>query len=363
MIVLYLGEYAAGGVATYLRTLIDMQEKNPKIEKIILMVSDFKSEQFQFESDKVQVIRYRYKRGLHGIFTILHQWPTILKVKPDIVHLHSTFAGLIRVRALLSFKHLHFGIVYCAHGWAFNQRVSALSKDVYIAVERVLSRVGYIINISQDEQDSAVRAGISENHMVMIHNAIQYSKMPRKHSAHQGTKFLFIGRFDRQKGLDVLLSAFQRLPRKYELSIAGGSILDDDKKTYLSNRRNVNYLGWLSREQIANQLLQSDALIVPSRWEGFGLVALEAMANSTAVIASKVGGLPEIVVQELTGILVPPEDPNALYQVLSSVTKEELETMGRAGRQRIERLFNPQKMERQVFDVYNAEFKLANHLL
>lgn len=139
--------------------------------------------------------------------------------------------------------------------------------------------------------------------------------------------------------------------------------MDDDKKTYLSNRRNVNYLGWLSREQIANQLLQSDALIVPSRWEGFGLVALEAMANSTAVIASKVGGLPEIVVQELTGILVPPEDPNALYQVLSSVTKEELETMGRAGRQRIERLFNPQKMERQVFDVYNAEFKLANHLL
>jgi hypothetical protein len=99
---------------------------------------------------------------------------------------------------------------------------------------------------------------------------------------------------------------------------------------------------------------------VPSIKEGFGLAAVEAMALARPVIASNVGGLPEIVESGLTGLLVEPNNPDALAEAMTRVTKDRssaLSDMGRSGRQRAEARFEIGKQMGKVLTVLesNAE--------
>ncbi|MFX6269921.1 glycosyltransferase, partial [Acinetobacter baumannii] len=77
----------------------------------------------------------------------------------------------------------------------------------------------------------------------------------------------------------------------------------------------------------------ADVIVVPSRWEGFGLIAVEAMRAGLAVIASRVGGLAEVVEEGVTGFLVEPDKPEEIVNILRTVTREQLHEMGNAGRE------------------------------
>lgn len=127
-----------------------------------------------------------------------------------------------------------------------------------------------------------------------------------------GTRVLAVGRDVPQKGFDVLLNA---LPAGVHLRVAGEG-----------PRRGVQAIGgatveWLGpRDDIPALLAESDVLVVPSRWEGFGLAALEGMAAGVTVIASRVDGLAEVVGD--AGVLVPPGDPRALRGALERVSAD-----------------------------------------
>jgi glycosyltransferase involved in cell wall biosynthesis len=130
-------------------------------------------------------------------------------------------------------------------------------------------------------------------------------------------KMVYVGRVERAKGLDVLLEAFAlvvaRAPAANLTLIGRG-----DLECYRARARSlgiasrVEFKGQLSRVECAETFRQSHVCVLPSLFESFGLVLLEAMASGLAVIASKVGGVPEIVTHEQTGILVPPGQPDEL---------------------------------------------------
>jgi glycosyltransferase involved in cell wall biosynthesis len=86
-------------------------------------------------------------------------------------------------------------------------------------------------------------------------------------------------------------------------------------------------------------------LVVPSIYEGMPLVVLEAMEEGAAVVASRVSGIPEVVSDRVTGWLVPPEDPEALAEVVSLIQRqpEEARRRGAAGRLRLDECFRPQR--------------------
>ena len=111
-------------------------------------------------------------------------------------------------------------------------------------------------------------------------------------------------------------------------------------------------LGWLNEREIRGQLDAADVLVVPSRWEGFGLVALEAMRAGRMVIASNVGGLPEIVKEGVTGWLVPPDAPDELARRLAKITPQQARGMGEKGRRHYLALFQGERMHRQLTTVY-----------
>lgn len=152
----------------------------------------------------------------------------------------------------------------------------------------------------------------------------------------------FAGRLVREKGVDVLLRAFARVVAEIPTArlLLAGDGPERKRLTKLTAElglsATVSMLGHLSREQLERARAGAWVQCVPSRWaEPFGMVAAEAMMRGTAVVASRCGGLTEIVQDGRTGILVPPGDAEALAEALLRLlgNRELAEQMGRAGRE------------------------------
>lgn len=167
----------------------------------------------------------------------------------------------------------------------------------------------------------------------------------------------FVGRLARPKGVDTLLRAFGEVEEeepRARLVIAGDGPWR--KRLMRLGRelglKNVYFLGW--REDVAAIMADLDVLAMPSRWEGFGLVALQAMSLGKPVIASRVSALPEVIADGVTGLLVPPEEPSSLARgILRLIHEPELAAqMGQAGCRRVMQEFTVERMVSATVGVY-----------
>jgi glycosyltransferase involved in cell wall biosynthesis len=168
---------------------------------------------------------------------------------------------------------------------------------------------------------------------------------------------VFVGRLTAQKGVDTLLQAFARV----EAAVPGATLAlagDGPQRRILERLttslglRQVRFLGW--RTDIPSLLSDADLLAMPSRWEGFGLTALEAMALAKPVVASRVSALPEIIADGETGLLVAPDDPESLAAAIIRMLRDRAAAIefGRAGSELVRREFTVERMARQTADVY-----------
>ncbi|KKU14153.1 MAG: Glycosyl transferase group 1, partial [Candidatus Magasanikbacteria bacterium GW2011_GWC2_45_8] len=160
-----------------------------------------------------------------------------------------------------------------------------------------------------------------------------------------------VARLEPQKGHDTLLRALALLDdMAWELVLAGDGSLKEyviDLARVLNIRERVNYLG--ARRDIPAILQDTDIFVLPSLWEGLGIVILEAGASAVPVVASNVGGIPEMVVDQETGLLVPPGDVEALSHALRALLQDSVRAreMGTAARARVEQNFAlPQTIEK-----------------
>lgn len=160
---------------------------------------------------------------------------------------------------------------------------------------------------------------------------------------------LFVGRLRIRKGVEVLLEALRELRRrvpKAVLRVAG----DGEHRAALERRVKelelesaVAFLGTCDAARVRTLLRGAAALVVPSTYEGMPLVVLEAMEAGVPVVASRVSGIPEVVVDGETGWLAPPEEPEALARALEAVLAhpEEARRRGATGRARVEERYRP----------------------
>jgi spore coat protein SA len=143
---------------------------------------------------------------------------------------------------------------------------------------------------------------------------------------------LYVGRLTPIKGAHVLIEAFSRILSREptaRLIIAGSSFFEGATRTPYEEELarlaapigdSITFTGYLPHASLKYLYCACDVVVVPSVWqEPFGLVALEAMASGTCVVASAVGGLPEIITDGQTGLLVPPDDPGALGDAVCRV--------------------------------------------
>ncbi len=130
-----------------------------------------------------------------------------------------------------------------------------------------------------------------------------------------------MGRFVTQKGFDLLIEAFKiaALPN-WQLILAGDGVERENLKNQVKTlglEGNVKFWGRASRDEVGALLKGSELFVLPSRMEPMGIVNLEAMACGKAVLASKTGGVPEIVRDQVDGLLVTPDSVSALAEALS----------------------------------------------
>jgi glycosyltransferase involved in cell wall biosynthesis len=156
-----------------------------------------------------------------------------------------------------------------------------------------------------------------------------------------GPRLLFFGRLEELKGVQVLLAALPAVLVRHpgtRLVVCGSGPMEPELRRMadaLGLRPSVEFVGWLDSEGLAAQLAAAQIVVVPSMWpEAFGLTCLEALASGRPVVASAVGGLPDLVREGETGLLVAPGDSIALAAAVSRLAGDEplRRRLGRAGR-------------------------------
>ncbi|WP_181537391.1 glycosyltransferase [[Anoxybacillus] calidus] len=356
---MHVAEYTKGGVATYLENVITFQKKHSEISKVYLVCSAVHATHFEeMEDAKFQLLKYDYKRHPRHFWSAIKKISEYIEsVSPDIVHIHSSFAGMF-VRLPYFIKRKKVKIVYCSHGWSFLMDTSNLRKRLYAFIEKMLSiKTDKIINISKYEYKNSIKYGISEEKSIVILNGI--SNFSNNNHLKNGIdlkinknkiNLLFVGRFDRQKGLDILINFFHKYHINHiELYVIGESVIGDLNFTFPDN---VKHLGWVSNQLMDQYYKQFDAVIMPSRWEGFGLVAIEAMKNKVPVIASNRGALPEIVEHDNNGYIFDLSKEEELLNILNQLDKEQLKQMGLKGYETFKKKFSSKIMNESILDVY-----------
>jgi glycosyltransferase involved in cell wall biosynthesis len=359
--VLHVTEAPLGGVPVYLREVIAAQARSPQVESVhVLVPGGIAAALGTGYPAKVNIHLFRYKRGRVMDLAVLGKRARRLvrTLRPDIVHIHSTVAGGV-VRASLLALRRRPKIVYCPHGWYFNARAaSSVLRSAASRIERLLSHAtDSILCISEFEKREAVAIGIPEAKCTVVMNGISEmtteGAQPVTEEACRGGRLniLFVGRFDDQKGFPVYLAAMHRLRDIADGTAVGGFVVNRMKEEEIPD--NVTVLGWRSRQELYDVYRQADVLIMPSLSEGFGLVAVEAMGAGVPVFASRVGGLPEIVLDHVTGRLFEVGNVDEIEHLVRVTDRPNLAAYGARGRERMKRRFTAARMNAELLAHYH----------
>jgi len=174
-----------------------------------------------------------------------------------------------------------------------------------------------------------------------------------------------VARLTTQKGHSTLLQAMSKLVQQNtllpHLVLVGDGSLRSSLEALASQLKLNSHVSFLGYRPDASQLMYDfDIFVHPSRWEGFGLVFLEAMAAEVPIIATKTGAIPEIIEDGKTGLLVPADDGDALSDALSLLLASPplRKKMGLAGRRRLDHEFSVKKMVEKTANIYHH---ILNH--
>lgn len=291
----------------------------------------------------------------------VHQVIALLKkVQPSLVHLHSSKAGLV---GRLAARAACVPAVFTAHGFAFTDGVSWRRKLVALPSEWLAARLGgHIIAVSRYDYDLAQHYRVAApSQMTLVYNGIP--DVPYRGMPEQGemVRVVMVARFAPPKDHALLLKALEELKNlDWELELIGDGPLQplvqaEAVRLGLENR--VRFAGACT--DVAKRLAKAQVFVLISNYEGLPLSILEAMRAGLPVIASKVGGVAEAVVDGETGFLAPRGDAQALrIRLAQLIGDSQLRMqMGLAGRTRYETYFTLEQMLEKTLAVYEKMLK------
>jgi starch synthase len=297
----------------------------------------------------------------------------------DVVHSHTWYANMAGHIASLQHGIPH---IVSAHSleplrpWKAEQLGGGYRISTW-AEKTAFEAASAIIAVSDGMRADVLAAypAVNPAKVVTIRNGVDTQKFAPNHDATVPESFgisgpyaIFVGRITRQKGLAHLLRAWKDVPAEYGLVLAAGSPdeegIGNEVAALIADLQQTRSNVWwikemLPHEQLTAMLTAADLFICPSIYEPLGIVNLEAMACETAVLGSRVGGIPEVVADKETGELV---DYNgeagsfekALTESISRLMAQPqlLQQYGNAGRIRAQKLFGWDAVAALTVDLY-----------
>ena len=222
------------------------------------------------------------------------------RLHPDIVHCHSTKAGLV---GRLALRGMTPKVIYTPHCWAF--QMDSPLRSLYRLVEKTfIPFTDLLLAVCKDEARLGQELGYPPEKIRIAYNGIDAAEYKRQ--APKSREIVFIGRAARQKGLDILLEAYRRILRQRPGTRL--SVMSDVSGRFRAELLEVGaeIVPFGSQKESAAFLASGAVLAMPSRWEAFPYLLLEAMAAGVPIVASDVGGVREAVRDGESSILVPP---------------------------------------------------------
>jgi glycosyltransferase involved in cell wall biosynthesis len=235
-----------------------------------------------------------------------------------------------------------------------------------------LKRCKYLVtHTSAHRDDISTQLNIIPDTIKLIPHGINFSRAPLSNKVKRNdnqTHILYLGRFQYRKGIDILLEAIPKVLdelNSVHFILAGN---DDNKRfqtmfwndtTNLKRKHNVTFVEEVTMEERSRLYGNCDIFVAPSRYESFGLVYVEAMSYGKPVIGTNVGGIPEVIEDKVTGLLVNNNDPSDLTNKLIELAQDRRRQlrMGEAGIKRVQKYFTSEIMVKDTLDHYSACLK------
>jgi len=324
----------------------------------------------------------RYFLLLFNPFAVWSLYKILKSFKPDVVHLHAISNAspfiLFLLKKIPTVLTIHYDMVFDPTRPEDLPNLEAYKKETpnyfitdkrqlryyaeklrFFFMRRFYKNLDVVMACSNFYAEAARDSKLFKK-VIVVYNGIKLLPFtPMKNNYN----LLYLGRIVRLKGVDVLLQAMPDVIGQFPevtLTLAGDGPFKGDCEAMakdLGIDRNVNFLGYKDYEYLTHLLADSTLLVVPSVCpEAFGLVSVEAMSVGRAVVASRVGGIPEIVMDGKTGLLVSPSDPKELAGALVSLLRDPLRSaaFGRAGRNYAEEYFSAERYTAKTLEVYKS---------
>jgi glycosyltransferase involved in cell wall biosynthesis len=271
-------------------------------------------------------------------YELMHLRRFIRSWKPDIVNIH--YLSYPAVYALVAAASLRIPAVLSFHG---SDVAGSPYPATYGIVERLAVGRAQAVTLNSKNLASFLRGNLNAEEAGKI-TVIPFGvdDRPVADEGASGDFALVAARLVEKKGVETAIRAMAGLDTAAQglrLVIAGDGPLRNplqDLSRQLGLEQRVEFIGELSPDELNRRIDQAKFVIVPSLWEAYGVIALEAMVAGRAVVAGSHGGIAEITVDGQTGILIPPGDANALAAAISQLATDpdRAAAMGRAGRER-----------------------------
>jgi glycosyltransferase involved in cell wall biosynthesis len=358
--VVYACSLAAGGPLTHLRDLAPNVAAEG-IDVRVICADEGIAESFRAAGVEAFARPLRNKLDVLGA---ARTWPELAEA--DIVHTHDRRTGLL-VRPLARGRHARS--VHTFHGVpdelfgrvgrqtpiedpsASRARLLWLEHGL-LRMEALLSYLGTVVVPSQALADYVAAHGFPRKRLHAIPNGISVRRR-KSAPAHDPVVIGTAALLERRKGIDVLLEASARLSTPHRLVVYGDGPLRAELESVARDLvAPTEFPGFVS--DVEEKIAELDVFVLPSRGENLPIAILEAMAAALPVVATRVGGVPEVVVDGETGLLVEPEDAAELAEALDRVASDEAfrQRLGQAGATRIVEHFDARSTARQMVELY-----------
>lgn len=266
-------------------------------------------------NDNIKLIYLPYRGGKGYFLNTFRLKSLVNKIKPDLIHVH--FASGYGTLAYLS------GLQYVLSVWG---------SDVYrfpnnnpinkLLLKKILKKATLVLSTSKAM--AVETSKYFSGNIEITPFGVDVKKYNLEKNSSTNFRFGLLKVIEERYGVDILIKAFKQfinlnLDSNATLTIAGdGPALAEMKALTdsLELTEKVDFLGWVNNKDTPHFFQNIDVLIVPSREESFGVVAVEGMASNTAVIASNVGGLPEVIEDNVTGLIFDSENVSQLSDLM-----------------------------------------------
>lgn len=255
----------------------------------------------------------------------------LLRFRPNVAHLHVSTRGSVVRKSIVAQICRWSGVpvVLHCHGSDFHEYYRQLPRRQQARVQGFFTRASRLIVLSESWRNFFLsEVGLDPNTVTVLHNPVVLpsKSLLRKKSTSAEFRIVFLGRIGERKGAFTLLEALRLLvdavpDRPVRLDMAGDGELARAKALIsdLGLMANVVLHPWLSPPDRDALLQEADAFVLASQNEGLPMALLEAMSWALPVITTPVGGIPEVVRPDVSGILVNPDEPDEIAQALQDL--------------------------------------------